>query len=444
MSSSYFKCNSCAIQFPNSDSQRYHMKTEWHRYNLKRRVAQLAPIDATLFADLKQRAEQSKQYEEETDEFGFKIIKERQPKKFHINQRNRVDTLRGRAAAHVASSSNTNGIAREVSPASTVASGLSSFSLGESVYSHPATHTDVDSDYELSSQAGTDPSYAPSGDEDNEEDEDDEEFDRISHHDADLLQPITSCIYCGVPHHDIETNLNHMFRNHGLFIPERSYLVDLKGLLEYLISVIVIDNECLCCSFKGRSLESIRAHVTSKGHCRLPYETREERAEFERFYDFSSIDEQPEKTKTTKSISFSNSEGPESQDEDDNEDDESNDRDLALVSTTTSENSNSDDYTIAHIDPLDSELALPNGNRLGHRQHQRIYRQNIHLPREPTDGQLTVSNADRRLATLPSLHEQKQVKHIRQIEQKEKSTHIRREVKRVNFQPHFRDQMLGG
>ena len=44
-----FTCNTCNLQFPTAEDQRGHMKSEWHRYNLKRRVAQLPPIDEDLF-----------------------------------------------------------------------------------------------------------------------------------------------------------------------------------------------------------------------------------------------------------------------------------------------------------------------------------------------------------------------------------------------------------
>lgn len=419
MSASFFKCNSCAIQFPNSDSQRFHMKSDWHRYNLKRRVAQLPPVEAQVFAE---KLQQSQQYEEERDEFGFVVIKPKESKKLHIQQRARVDILRGRPI-QVAGDAH-----RGVSPASTVASEFSSFSLGDSVYSHPVTHSDAGSDFEeIASQVGTDPSYVPS-----DEDEDhDETFETDSHHEE-PIQPITSCIYCGVPHHDIETNLTHMFKSHGLYIPERSYLVNLEGLLEYLISIIVIDNECLCCNFQGRSLESIRAHMSSKGHCRLPYESKAEREEFAKFYDFSSIESNPEKSKSEKKVGFSGV-----NDEIDN-----------IETETDSESENGDvnnNYTLVHIDPLDSNLSLPNGSRLGHRQHRRIYRQNLPLPRDPSEGQLTVSTADRRLAGGLALSQfQREDKSIKLFENKQKSAQIRREVKRINFQPHYRDPMLGG
>ena len=46
-----FTCNTCSLSFPTPEDQRSHMKSDWHRYNLKRRVAQLPCIDEDIFTD---------------------------------------------------------------------------------------------------------------------------------------------------------------------------------------------------------------------------------------------------------------------------------------------------------------------------------------------------------------------------------------------------------
>lgn len=62
--SNIFTCNSCQIQFSLSEDQRNHMKGEWHRYNLKRRVAQLPPIDEELFTSKVAVLDKKKEEEE--------------------------------------------------------------------------------------------------------------------------------------------------------------------------------------------------------------------------------------------------------------------------------------------------------------------------------------------------------------------------------------------
>ncbi|KAF2445767.1 hypothetical protein P171DRAFT_513125 [Karstenula rhodostoma CBS 690.94] len=44
-------CNSCHISFEDGSAQREHMKSPWHVYNLKRRIATLPPISLATFND---------------------------------------------------------------------------------------------------------------------------------------------------------------------------------------------------------------------------------------------------------------------------------------------------------------------------------------------------------------------------------------------------------
>merc|ERR1712226_1268130 len=56
---SSYTCISCRVAFADADLQRGHYKTDWHRYNLKRKVAELPPVTAENFQErvLAQRAQ---------------------------------------------------------------------------------------------------------------------------------------------------------------------------------------------------------------------------------------------------------------------------------------------------------------------------------------------------------------------------------------------------
>jgi pre-60S factor REI1 len=41
-----FTCISCHVAFKEPNIQREHYKTDWHRYNLKRKVVDLPPVTA--------------------------------------------------------------------------------------------------------------------------------------------------------------------------------------------------------------------------------------------------------------------------------------------------------------------------------------------------------------------------------------------------------------
>lgn len=44
-----FTCMSCAVAFTGPPEQRDHYRSELHRYNMKRRVANLPPVKANVF-----------------------------------------------------------------------------------------------------------------------------------------------------------------------------------------------------------------------------------------------------------------------------------------------------------------------------------------------------------------------------------------------------------
>lgn len=46
-----YTCITCRVAFKDADVQRAHYKTDWHRYNLKRKVAEMPPVTAENFQE---------------------------------------------------------------------------------------------------------------------------------------------------------------------------------------------------------------------------------------------------------------------------------------------------------------------------------------------------------------------------------------------------------
>ena len=170
------------------------------------------------------------------------------------------------------------------------------------------------------------------------------------------------CIFCNTGLSDIQENAEHMSKCHGMFIPEREYLVDLGGLLRYLYRKITENNECLYCHVIRSNAAGIRTHMRDKGHCMIAFETEEEQIEIGQFYDFTSTysdDEEEEGVKTS-------------------------DADEAGWETETSASSVDDDdeddtqrKNAPVIYESEYELHLPSGRSVGHRSLNRYYRQNL-------------------------------------------------------------------
>lgn len=405
------------IQFRSSDMQRYHMKTEWHRYNLKRRIADLPPISADLFAEKLQISEREKQLHE-VDEFGFAILKPRNSGRVERKQRSSQKNLtRGRRPEGIKQHAH---VIRSLSPASSVASQISKFSIDSKMEIPTDFEEEAQYDYDFT----TDSNYT-SDDNTSITDSTFDDYDGIL---------VTDCLFCGNHHQDIERNVRHMFQHHGFYIPERSYLIDLPGLLEYFIDLIVLDHECPCCSFEGSSLESIRAHIHSKRHARIPYETKEERSQYSEFYDFSSLSSvRPSEKKEKKTVTFK---------ENDSSGEEDNDQSEIELESSIEDGINSN-YSVARMDNSGVELTLPTGTRVGHRAMTRYYRQNLPGPADLSDGNRTLAVADRRFKggvshKLVVYGEKK----AQQVEKRINNRSISRQMKKGNYQPHYKDEIL--
>lgn len=96
------------------------------------------------------------------------------------------------------------------------------------------------------------------------------------------------CLFCNFDSPSIPLNAKHMERIHGMFIPEKPYLVDLDGLIESLREKIYDLHECLYCGKLKPSVFGLQTHMRDKGHCKIPFGTEDEQLEIGEFYDFRS------------------------------------------------------------------------------------------------------------------------------------------------------------
>lgn len=96
------------------------------------------------------------------------------------------------------------------------------------------------------------------------------------------------CLFCNFESPSIPLNAGHMERIHGMFIPERNYLVDLEGLIGALYEKIHEYHECLYCGKLKPTIFGLQTHMRDKGHCKIPFDTEDEQLEIGEYYDFTS------------------------------------------------------------------------------------------------------------------------------------------------------------
>lgn len=135
------------------------------------------------------------------------------------------------------------------------------------------------------------------GDSASEEGESDDETAEESDDDADIEQKLagfrrrirpSDCLFCPTHTASVDLAVQHMASQHSFFIPDRDNLIDLSGLLSYLGEKVTIGNLCLYCPDGGKefgSVDAARRHMIDKSHCKVAYESNEDRAELMDFYD---------------------------------------------------------------------------------------------------------------------------------------------------------------
>ncbi|KAL2870442.1 putative C2H2 finger domain protein [Aspergillus lucknowensis] len=434
-----YTCNTCFVAFRSSDGQRDHMRTDWHLYNMKRRVASLPPVSQEIFnekvlaAKATSNAAAAKASFEKTCHACQKSFYSENSYQNHV-----------KSSKHKAREAR---LARDsADDSSSVMS--STFSLGEPINKSRDGDANVASVTEGLRGATI-----------QEEGEDEELADADAYSES-------NCLFCNTESSSIEENTDHMFKTHGMFIPERSYLTDLKGLLHYLYRKINENSECLYCHVIRNSPDGIRTHMKDKGHCMIAFESEEEQIEIGQFYDFRSTYSDGENDEDD--VSMELADGGVKVSSSDADDD-------GWETETSASSVDDDDDTLAKDAPAvyrtEFELHLPSGRTAGHRSLARYYRQNLHnypTAQERIERQLAIENGEAQEEEKPrgrNLNRavvtranggmgmvgvaDAQKRAVRESEQKDRTRAIRQEQRytarvnrAANNQKHYRDPLL--
>ncbi|KAJ3208300.1 hypothetical protein HDU67_006814 [Dinochytrium kinnereticum] len=288
-----FTCLACHVAFHSAENQREHYRSDWHRYNLKRKVADLPPVNQEAFA-LRIKAQVArtqtdsakstfqghcapcgKSYSTENAYTNHLTSKKHKDAVEAFDKKNATKTSFNVDAAPRSSAEASKSTPTPATPSQ------SSLSASTSDAS-PIVSTKPSVPWRVQlAQA-----------------KDQEELEKLI--DQKIAQAprleLTDCLFCQSHSATLEDNMAHMALAHSFFIPDLEYLVDLPGLIKYLGEKISVGNVCIYCNGKGRalhSIEAVRDHMISKGHCKIAYEDGAE-MEVADYYDFSSTWEEEE------------------------------------------------------------------------------------------------------------------------------------------------------
>ncbi|XP_011211994.2 zinc finger protein 622 [Bactrocera dorsalis] len=407
---SAFTCINCCVKFASADIQRDHYKTDWHRFNLKRRVAELPAVTAEQFQERVLRMRQEKATEEEESQMSFycnacrKQFGNQKAHDNHLNSKKHKENLLRFEKEH--KGENTEITKKSVVPQKphpalvAAAQGKGRFALQKQQQKE-----DEEDEYE-----------------DMDDDEDDGDYEIVEEEETGQIDsdeweklpenPLSEkdCLFCTHVSEDMVENLKHMSVAHSFFIPDAEFCTDLEGLLYYLGEKVANYFICLWCNDRGKTfytLDAVRKHMLDKGHCQMLHEGVA-LAEYADYYDYSS--------------SY-----PDHQ--------EGMDVDEEVVPDL--------------LDGDEYQLVLPSGAVIGHRSLLRYYKQRLRPSRE-----LVPKKSDRRLHKVLSEYRALGWSNMQQqaAARKARDIHVMKRVQakwqmklgcRANkFQKHYRAQVM--
>ncbi|XP_060490368.1 cytoplasmic 60S subunit biogenesis factor ZNF622 [Panthera onca] len=317
-----YTCITCRVAFDDAEVQRAHYKTDWHRYNLKRKVADMAPVTAEGFQE-RVRAQRAVAEQESKGTATYCTVCSKKFASFnayenHLKSRRHVELEKKavRAVNRKVEMMNEKNLEKGLGVDSVDKDAMNA-AIQQAIKAQPSMSPKkapaAPEEEPRSPVAVADGGRAPhdrdpaekpprlqwfeqqakklAKQQEEEESEEEEDLDEEDWEDIDSDEesecedaepmdeaqepdaeegeagggplsgaiPITDCLFC--PHHSssLMKNVAHMTKVHSFFIPDIEYLSDLKGLIKYLGEKVGIGKICLWCNEKGRSFYSTEA-----------------------------------------------------------------------------------------------------------------------------------------------------------------------------------------
>lgn len=327
-----FTCSSCHCVFNDAESQKAHYQSDWHRYNLRRKVQEMPPV---------------------TQEAYLARIDAAQKNNRDVKGDPRVESSSGAAPTY-----DCKCCKKTFASLNSYENHLKSKKHMEQA-SKPQANQIPDTTKQLEEEHGRDQS-TPLHQAANQL------YLDPNCSEEQILEAIKSklaiarrlraeeCIFCNSSSLSFEENMEHMVKEHSLYIPDLEFVEDLPGLIQYLGDKVSVAHCCLYCPssvqpFSG--LEAVRRHMVDKGHSKIRFDPEDGMEELAEFYNYEQIV---------------------SDDDDENFVDVDRDEEEYYLEQEGS----------LIISPDETELILPSGKRLGHRAYRVYYKQNIRI--EPT------------------------------------------------------------
>ncbi|CAD2102735.1 zinc finger protein, putative [Plasmodium vinckei] len=224
-----YNCYTCNIQIYNYSFFRYHFKSEWHKYNLKRKLLNLSAINELTFnekvSNLKKIEDGNEKEKNKKDKNGSSNDHKKKENNKNKNNNNGNKQKKDKFANN-ANNNNTSG-AKKVIYATT-------------------------EDCLLKANVSYD-------------------------------NPLV-CFFDNRIFNTIEENIKHMNENYTFYIPDIKFVTNLKKIILTIGKKIYEENICIYCLKYFKSVKALQSHMVCKSHTKLHSNFF---SFIEKYYDFS-------------------------------------------------------------------------------------------------------------------------------------------------------------
>uniref|UniRef100_A0A7S3PUX8 C2H2-type domain-containing protein n=1 Tax=Chaetoceros debilis TaxID=122233 RepID=A0A7S3PUX8_9STRA len=86
----------------------------------------------------------------------------------------------------------------------------------------------------------------------------------------------------------VQENIEYMYKKYGFFVPDAECLVDKEGLIGYCSEKIKLGHICLYCQRLFKTWRGCQEHMINTRHTKLRYEAGIDLHEYDPFYDFTA------------------------------------------------------------------------------------------------------------------------------------------------------------
>eukprot|EP00531_Pseudo-nitzschia_arenysensis_P010823 CAMPEP_0116133266 /NCGR_PEP_ID=MMETSP0329-20121206/10013_1 /TAXON_ID=697910 /ORGANISM="Pseudo-nitzschia arenysensis, Strain B593" /LENGTH=435 /DNA_ID=CAMNT_0003627883 /DNA_START=32 /DNA_END=1339 /DNA_ORIENTATION=+ len=177
----------------------------------------------------------------------------------------------------------------------------------------------------------------------------------------------------------LKENMHYMQQKFGFFLPDKEYLVDTEGLLGYFHEKVKLGHYCLYCNQVFPTWQGCQQHMIDKQHCKIRYE-QGFWEELDPFYDFSTADkafvgtigDEGEKNDASADMDVDDDDDDEGGWEDVSDDEEGEEGDEEVFEGYEREIRRFG----LNVNAL-GELVFPDGRVVGHRALRRYYKQKV-------------------------------------------------------------------